>query len=204
MSAVSASPQGAAATREIDWQTGVSEIRQACDGSKGGKSRFFIIAGAGISSPYVPTAREIERDCRETAKKYGRTDEPTSKSPLDTYSHWLQKAFPQARDRQQYFRKLIEKKPISHANFRLAHLLTAKSLATLVVTPNFDQFLSGALNLFGQAHVVCDHPATAERIDPESEEIQVVHVHGTYWFYDCCNLRGEIEARAADSRQRAP
>src|SRR5262249_47283646 len=34
------------------------------------------------------------------------------------------------------------------------------------------------------------------RIDPEHSDIQIVHVHGSYWFYDCCNLRGEIEARA--------
>src|SRR2546423_9362756 len=26
--------------------------------------------------------------------------------------------------------------------------------------------------------------------------IQIVHVHGTYWFYDCCNLKVEITQRA--------
>ena len=76
-------------------------------------------------------------------------------------------------------------------------------MATLVVTPNFDDFLSRALTLFGQPHVVCDHPNTVERIDSESTEIQIVHVHGTYWFYDGCNLRGEIEARTRDSRERS-
>ena len=123
--------------------------------------------------------------------------------PLDIYSHWLQLAFPQPSQRQRYFKDLIAKKPISHANFRLAHLLLEKRLATLVVTPNFDDFLSRALDLFGQPHIICDHPYTVERIDPESPEIQIVHVHGTYWFYDCCNLRGEIEARTKDSRERA-
>ena len=112
-------------------------------------------------------------------------------------------AFPQASQRQRYFKGLISDKPISHANFRLAHLLLEKRLATLVVTPNFDDFLSRALDLFGQPHIICDHPYTVERIDPESPEIQIVHVHGTYWFYDCCNLRGEIEARTKDSRDRA-
>jgi len=71
------------------------------------------------------------------------------------------------------------------------------------VTPNFDDFLSRALTLFGQPHIVCDHPNTVERIDPESSEIQLVHVHGTYWFYDGCNLRAEIEARTEDSRERS-
>ena len=115
----------------------------------------------------------------------------------------MQTAFPQASQRQRYFKGLISDKPISHANFRLAHLLLEKRLATLVVTPNFDDFLSRALDLFGQPHIICDHPYTVERIDPESPEIQIVHVHGTYWFYDCCNLRGEIEARTKDSRDRA-
>ncbi len=29
--------------------------------------------------------------------------------------------------------------------------------------------------------------------------MQIVHVHGSYWFYDCCNLRDEIEDRAVTS-----
>jgi tetratricopeptide (TPR) repeat protein len=31
--------------------------------------------------------------------------------------------------------------------------------------------------------------------------LQIVHVHGTYWFYDCCNLEGELEARSRKSPQ---
>lgn len=122
---------------------------------------------------------------------------------MEVYSHWLRQAFPQPRQRQQYFRSLIEGKPISHANFRLAHLLIERKLASLIVTPNFDNFLQRALTLFGAQPIVCDHPATTERIDPESQDIQIVHVHGTYWFYDLCNLPGEIKDRSADSPQRA-
>jgi tetratricopeptide (TPR) repeat protein len=122
---------------------------------------------------------------------------------MEVYSHWLRQAFPQPRQRQQYFKGLIEGKPISHANFRLAHLLFEKQLATLVVTPNFDDLLSRALALFGERPIICDHPATTERIDAESSDIQIVHVHGTYWFYDLCNLPGEIEDRTADSTRQA-
>ncbi len=197
------SPKGSCATREIDLETAVSEIKQACDESPDGKPPFFIIAGAGVSMPSVPLASEIAQECKAIAVKNNRATEPTSKLPLDVYSHWFERAFPQASQRQRYFKKLIENKPISHANFRLAHLLSERKLATLVVTPNFDDFLSRALALFGQPHTVCDHPNTVERIDPESPEIQIVHVHGSYWFYDCCNLRGEIEARTEDSRDRA-
>jgi hypothetical protein len=118
---------------------------------------------------------------------------------MDVYSHWLQMALPDRGMRQKYFKGLIEKKPISHANFRLAHLLSEKKLATLVVTPNFDNFLTRALDLFGQPPIICDHPATTERINPESSDIQIVHVHGTYWFYNLCNLPGEIKDRTTDS-----
>jgi tetratricopeptide (TPR) repeat protein len=192
-------PGGSCPTREIDLPTAVSEIKQACDETSAGESPFFIIAGAGISAPSVPLASQIESECRATAAKYGRVDEPPPKStPIDTYSHWFQRAFPQAKQRQNYFRKLIENKPITHANLRLAHLLGDKRLATLAVTPNFDDFISRALSLFGQRHIVCDHPSTVERIDPESGDVQILHVHGTYWFYDGCNLRGEIEQRTQD------
>ena len=98
-------------------------------------------------------------------------------------------------------RKLIEGKAISQANFRLAHVLLEKSITNLVITPNFDDFVSRALALFGKQHIVCDHPRTVERIDPEQDDIQIVHVHGSYWFYDCCNLRGELEQRAESSSQ---
>jgi tetratricopeptide (TPR) repeat protein len=197
------SPEGSCTTREIDLASAISEIKQARDEAEDGKSPFFIIAGAGISAPIVPLASEITQECKQEATKHNRAGEPPANSSLDAYSYWFGKAFPQRSQRQRYFKKLIAARPISHANFRLAHLLSEKRLATLVVTPNFDDFLARALTLFGQSYIVCDHANTVERIDPESSEIQIVHVHGTYWFYDGCNLRGEIEARTEDSRDRA-
>ena len=50
--------------------------------------------------------------------------------------------------------------------------------------------------MFGRPHILCDHPRAVERIDPERPEVQIMHVHGTYWYYDCCQLRPEIEERA--------
>ncbi|MGD0772659.1 MAG: SIR2 family protein [Candidatus Solibacter sp.] len=88
---------------------------------------------------------------------------------------------------------------ISRANFRLAHLLLENTITNLVVTTNFDDFLSRALSLFGRRHIVCDHPRTLERIDLRSQDVQIIHIHGSYWFYDCCNLRGEISDRAKGS-----
>ena len=189
--------------RKIDLRTAISEIRQAREGTGDEKSPFFIIAGAGISAPIVPLASKIAQDCKERAIKQGRTGDPHSNSPMEVYSYWFGQAFPQKIQRTRYLQELILSKPISHANFRLAHLLSEKRLATLVVTTNFDDFLSRALSLFGQAYTVCDHPDTAERVDTESSEIQIVHVHGNYWFYNGCNLSGEIEARTEDTRERS-
>ncbi|MBI4490118.1 MAG: SIR2 family protein [Deltaproteobacteria bacterium] len=157
--------------------------------------------GAGISHPPIPLAWEIEEKCKAIAKQYGRTEQPPGLSPLDAYSHWFAKALPNPIQRQRYLRKLIEGKPISQANLRLAHLLLEETITNVVVTTNFDDFIAKALTLFGRSPIVCDHPLTVERIDPEQDDLQIIHVHGTYWFYDCCNLRGEIEQRAQPSVQ---
>jgi tetratricopeptide (TPR) repeat protein len=184
----------------IDLETAVSEIQQACEDRQQGRDPFFFLVGAGISKPPINLAAEIEADCRAMAKKYARTVGPIGALPIDTYSHWFNTAFPQPNQRQRYLRELIEGKNISQANFRLAHLLLKRTISNLVVTPNFDDFLSRALALFGTQPIVCDHPLMVERIIPEErKEIQIVHVHGTYWFYDCCNLGSEIARRAEPS-----
>lgn len=172
----------------------VGEIVQACEE----KSPFFFLVGAGISCPSVPLAKSIEDECRVVARKFGR--EATlaqDDTALQRYSQSFKVAYPQPSQRQKYLRKLIEGRAITHANLRLAHILSAKKIANLVVTPNFDDLLSRALTLFGVPHRICDHPQTVERIDPGQDEVQLIHVHGTYWFYDCCNLMGEIEERAS-------
>ncbi|MBI1730944.1 SIR2 family protein [Candidatus Acetothermia bacterium] len=182
----------------ISLEEAASHIKQAITGAKSQKERlpFFFIVGAGISYPPIPLAAKIEDDFRKIAFKHGRTS-PSEKidDPLVSYSHWAKQAYANPIQRQAYLRKLMEKKPISHANFRLAHLLE-KKIATMVITPNFDDFLSRALRLFGKEPLVCDHPRTVDRIHPERDDLQIVHVHGTYWFYDCCNLSDEVEDRA--------
>src|SRR5882672_84217 len=185
----------------IDLRTAASHIKQACDESRdlNRRSPFFFTVGAGISYPPIPLASEIESECKVVASDYGRTEEPNSPRAIDTYSHWFGTAFPQPIQRQRYLRRFIEGKSISHANLRLAHLLLGQTITNLVVTTNFDDLLSRALTLFGRQHIICDHPNTVERIDPEQNDLQLVHVHGTYWFYDCCNLQGELRERAKAS-----
>jgi hypothetical protein len=182
----------------IDLAPAVLEIRQACKelGEEPHRSPFFFIVGAGISFPPVPLAATIIDHCQNVAKEYNRIGVPEGDETLDLYSHWFGRAYPGARQRQQYLRKLIERQPLSLSSLRLAHLLSARKLTNLVVTTNFDDFIARALRLFGEEPAVCDHPRTVGRIDRERPDVQIVHVHGNYLFYDLANLRGEVTGRA--------
>ncbi len=71
------------------------------------------------------------------------------------------------------------------------------------MTTNFDDMLSRAVRLFGREPIVCDHPLTTARINLRRGEVNIVHAHGTYQFYDTCNRRGEIEKRALRSDEQA-
>ena len=186
----------------IELDEAVSRIKQACeDRVSDSHSPFFFMVGAGLSYPSVPLAPDIVSKCKEVAQHYGRGNELAEKNALDTYSYWFQTAYAEPKRRQKYLHDLIHGKPITHANFRLAHLLLSNKISNLVVTVNFDDFLAKALTLFGEPHIVCDHPQTVGRINHNDPLLQIVHLHGSYWFYDCCNLRGELEERAQDSRQ---
>jgi hypothetical protein len=188
--------------RLLSLKTAAIEIRQAREQGTRQKlpSPFFFMVGAGISCPPLPLAASIQADCVEEARRYGTTEPLEPGAPnIERYSHWFEKAYPQPENRQRYLRKLMEGKAISRANFRLAHLLLEKTITNLVLTTNFDDFASRALTLFGQPHIVCDHPGTLERIDLRAEDVQIIHIHGTYWFYDCCNLKAEISERASAS-----
>lgn len=186
----------------IELDEAVSRIKQACeDREHESRFPFFFMVGAGLSYPSVPLAPDIVSKCREVAQGYGRGSEPTEKSALDTYSYWFQTAYAEPKQRQRYLHDLIREKPITHANFRLAHLLLSNKISNLVVTTNFDDFLTKALTLFGEPYIVCDHPQTVRRINHNAALLQVVHLHGSHWFYDCCNLRGELEERALQSSQ---
>ena len=121
-------------------------------------------------------------------------------SPSDLaekYSYWFRKAYPNSKERGEYLRDLVKQGYISAANFRLAHLLSDGRLARIAVTPNFDDYLTRALRIFGKSALVCDHPQTTERVRLDSDELQLIHLHGTYLYYDCCNLAEEIQNRAA-------
>jgi tetratricopeptide (TPR) repeat protein len=192
--------------RLIDLETAIREIqhaRQEPSGEilKNSKSPFFFVVGAGISFPPVPLAPMIAEYCKnEAANRNSGQTVPIPDNPMDAmeeYSYYFRRAFPQAGQRQTYMRSLIEGKPISKANLRLAHLLSEDGFTDLVVTPNFDDFLARALSFFGKFHISCDHDNDIARIDAaKNSDIKIVQVHGSYWFYDCKNLDYEIAKRA--------
>jgi tetratricopeptide (TPR) repeat protein len=187
--------------RFLDLKTAISHIQQARESSsgevlKGAESPFFFIVGSGVSFPPVPLASTIVEHCKEVATKYGRGQQ-SSKNPMEQYSYYFKEAYPHPKQRQSYLRSLIEGKSISKANLRLAHLLSEDTFTDLVVTPNFDDFLARGLALFGKSYVSCDHPFTISRLDAaKREDIKIIQVHGSYWFYDCVNLSDEIVDRA--------
>ncbi|MEM9073805.1 MAG: SIR2 family protein [Myxococcota bacterium] len=176
----------------------IRETRRA--GGKRSPSPFFFVCGAGISVPSVPLAWSIERECCSRAEDLGLSSGLPPDDDAGAYSFWLEQAYPDPDQRRAYFRSKIERQPLTDANLRLAHLLADGALSRLLVTPNFDDFVSRALHLFGDAHVVCDHPATTARIDLDADDVQIVHVHGTYWFYDLVNTDLEIHERAQGMR----
>ncbi|MGZ7109077.1 MAG: SIR2 family protein, partial [Methanobacterium sp.] len=181
-------------SKERNLQDAVLEIKQACEFNN---YPFFFIVGAGISTPSVPLAGEIINECKSIARKYGIDQTKNSSGNMDEYSYWFEKALPHRKSRQEYLSKLIKNKSVTPANLRLAQILSDRKIGNLVITPNFDDFLSRALHLFGCNHIVSDHPQVLGKIDEENNDlIQIVHVHGTYLFYDCCNLGTEIKERA--------
>ncbi|WP_339832204.1 SIR2 family protein [Paenibacillus sp. FSL R7-0272] len=184
--------------KKITLDDGILEIKQVCDEMLylNKKSPFFFMVGAGISYPSAPLARDIITHCKEHALKYNRAHAMSESTVQDAYSDWFELAYPNRFQRQNYIKSILHNQPINLANIKLAHLLSQKVVTNMVITTNFDDFLSRSLNMFGIQHIVSDHPHTVEKIDSENNEIQIVHIHGTYWFYDCCNLSGEIIERA--------
>jgi len=186
--------------RFIELDDAVSRIKQACESRPKDSSPFFFLVGAGISHPSVPLAKDIINHCKKVAEDRRRSVDVPGVTGVDQYSNWFQTAYSEPYQRQEYLQQLIENKSITHANFRLAHLLLDNTISNIVVATNFDDFLSKALALFGKSHIVCDHPQTVGRINHAQPMLQIVHLHGSYSFYDCCNLRGELEDRAQQSQ----
>lgn len=183
----------------IIWETMIITKEQNVNNS----FPYFFIVGAGISTPEIPSARGIidecksklesmysnENDRKEILDKGNSFPENTSKY----YSYWFGTAYKNKIHRQQYLKRIINSSKISTSNLLLAQILNSKKIATTVITPNFDNHLLKSINLMGNYEVFSTNSVSDNMaLSPNSSEIQIMHVHGTYQFYDCKNLDSEI------------
>lgn len=181
------------------WET----VKITEEQSTNGELPYVFIAGAGISAPEILSAHGIVQHCQEKVKELYQNDEELDRvfekskeftvNSAGYYSYWFGQAYKNKIHRQQYLKSIITKARISTSNLLLAQILNSKKIATTVITPNFDNQLLKSLNLLGNYNVfsannVLDNIALSRN----SSDIQLMHVHGTYEFYDCCNLEQEI------------
>lgn len=181
------------------WET----VKITEEQSTNGELPYVFIVGAGISAPEILSAHGIVQHCQEKIKELYQDDEELDRvfeeskkftvNSAGYYSYWFGQAYKNKIHRQQYLKRIINKARISTSNLLLAQILNNKKIATTVITPNFDNQLLKSLNLLGNYNVfsannVLDNIALSRN----SSDIQLMHVHGTYEFYDCCNLEQEI------------
>lgn len=180
----------------------VYDILKTCS-----KEKFCFVIGAGISTPIIPLSNKIKIECKNEIQKRKKDigqeyDDSILISeyndPEKEYYDLIEKAFPSSGSRWEYFRKKVSGQPISSSNLLLAQILLPKKIASVVITPNFDDFLSRALSLMDIPHVTIDNPQDMYRFKLERDEIQIIHTHGTYKFYDICNSREEVKERAIE------
>ena len=169
---------------------------------------YFFIIGAGVSAPEIPLAGRIVELCKEEIQRrnseyYAKCVEEMRQyesNAMKNYSGWIERAYPNGVDRSRFFKSIIAEAKISSANLMLAHILYSKKIATTVFTTNFDDKLKQALELIGVTDLfVAENAMDNLVINPQAEDIQVIHVHGTYNFYDCANLEEEIQLVANQS-----
>lgn len=165
---------------------------------------YIFIVGSGISAPEILTAGGIIQHCKEQVKRRYKENEndlniickEAEKYVVNSagyYSYWFGQAYKNKIHRQQYLKSIINNARISTSNLLLAQILNSRKVATTVITPNFDNHLVKSLNLLGNydvfsANNVLDNIA----LNKNPRNLQIMHVHGTYEFYDCCNLENEI------------
>ncbi len=157
---------------------------------------YFFIAGAGISAESVKTAAQITSECKRICREgqYGG-----SGNMEEQYLYWLEKAFPHKETRKRYLENLLKDKKIPESVIKLANILQSRKVSNLVVTPNFDTFIYDALKLFGENDIlIADMSKSAGKLNIESNSLNILHVYGTYEFYDCCSIQHLKEKKTAE------
>ena len=163
---------------------------------------YFFIVGAGVSVPEIPSASKIVDLCKEKVKEidpelYAQYEESTKsflENGMKYYSTWIEYAYPNRIDRSRLFKNLCRKAKISSANLMLAQILHSNQFANTVFTTNFDDSIKKALELMGTKSFFCAENSMDNLVvSNQSKDIQIIHVHGTFDFYDCANLEKEID-----------
>jgi len=179
-----------------------------------GELPYLFIVGAGISAPEILPAQGIVNHCQEKVKELYRDENERNEifekskglnvNSAKYYSYWFGQAYKNKIHRQQYLKHIIGKARISTSNLLLAQILNSKKVATTVITPNFDNQLLKSLNLLGNYDVFSANNALDNiALSRNSSNVQIMHVHGTYEFYDCCNLEHEITRVASETGIRS-
>ena len=157
---------------------------------------YFFIAGAGISAESVKTAMQITAECKRICREnqYSR-----SGNMEDQYSYWMEKAFPHKETRKRYIENLLKNKKIPESVIKLANILQSRKVSNLVVTTNFDTFIYDTLKLFGENDILlADMSNSAGKLNIESNSLNILHVYGTYEFYDYCSIQHSEERNTAE------
>lgn len=167
---------------------------------------YFFIVGAGISVPEIPTASEIVDICKKTVQQidpdlFLQHDEKLKdvlNDGMKYYSSWIECAYPNRIDRSNLFKDFCNKAKISSANLMLAQILHSEQFANTVFTTNFDDSIKKALELMGTKNFFCAENSMDNLVvSNQNKAIQIIHVHGTFAFYDCANLEKEINSIAS-------
>lgn len=157
---------------------------------------YFFIAGAGISAESVKTSIQITAECKRICREnqYGKRGKVE-----EQYSYWMEKAFPHKETRKRYIENLLKNKKIPESVIKLANILQSRKVSNLVVTPNFDTFIYDALKLFGENDILlADSSNSAGKLNIESNSLNILHVYGTYEFYDCCSIKRSEERNTVE------
>lgn len=184
--------------KKIALPQALAEIQGHIDASQMPTSPFFLMVGAGVSAPVIPTAASIIKDCKH---KLG--DSCLAPPGLEhDYSWHVENALPSREERWRYFFDLINRKPLSRANRLLALALSKAALGNLLLTTNFDDQIEHALHILGENPAVVDSPDEVARFSGgDLGNPQVLYLHGKFVFQDLANVDEEI-ARRSDQAVR--
>lgn len=175
----------------------IKEFKEIYSTIEKGDYPYFLICGAGVSSPEIPLSNKIIDKCKKKLSERENynvlLNESLEYKNEELYSYWLEKAFPSKELRRNFFEELINKAKISSSNLQIANILLSKKIFNIVVTTNFDDQIERALNYFGEFnYYVANNYLDNTCINLRKKDIQIVHVHGNYKTYSIKNLQHEI------------